>query len=160
MERRELSIKDIFKGKSSRSYSSYDMLYKQEDCELHRWPELYQMMEDHDLCFEHNSVWDFVSITQAPYTTKPAPDFKELVMLLFKCFHSNHKIALSGFEGGCIKTLELRSFAFWVDEPFEAMRNRKLFDLRNYLGLSHGGYGKDSIRIWSDRFPHPINYEI
>lgn len=163
MERREMSISDIFKRKESygvHRYGTYAMCYEQDTCELHRWPELYEMFKKHDLSFEYSNYWSFARIRQATYAKNPDVDVKELVHLLFQCFQGSERVVVVGFEKGRLGDLELRSTSLSTREPFDAYRNRMLFKLRDYLGIPHHGFGKDSIRIWSEVFPQPLNYEI
>lgn len=159
--RRMMKVQDIFQCDRSLTFGTYEMKYNQDTCHLHRFPELYWFFEKYNLKFEYSNGWGFARIKFDRTTV--LPDAKELAKLLYDCFSTSRGISIGQWteqerSGGYGP--HLYSTGTWVDETFEEMRNRKLFDLRDYLGILHGGKGIDSIRLYSKRYPKPIDYQI
>ncbi len=149
-ERKDITIEELFVHKGhigSSTYTDYDMVYGQSYTQIHRYPELYHMMRE-GLSFQYNDLYKYAKII------KPKEmDFKELMSLLYICFSEAKYMAV--YMDDDLMGVELVSSARYIDESFEVMRNRSLFELRDFLSIDHKGKGEGSKMLpskYSGRF--------
>jgi hypothetical protein len=146
VDRRTLSISDLFKPHEYylRTYSGYDFRYKQDGNQLCRFPELLELL-DNNVWIEKGDQWNYFRLTR-PEHDKGAPIDQMLVAkVLYEAFSDCPNMAIASDEGRWKVTSEPK----YIDERFETYRNRTLFELRDYLGISHTGKGKDSVMMIS-----------
>lgn len=137
--REDLVVSDLFKNsnKDVLIYSSFSMSYKQDSCLLYRFPELYELLSQSGIHIEYSSFWKnwFRMINKLK-------DRKKVLFSLYSAFSECPGISI-------IPDIEISvtSVKKYTNESFKLYRNRKLFQLRDELGISHEGKGDDSIRL-------------
>ncbi len=137
-ERQELDLKGIFFNIGNKTdFSTYEMIYQQTQNELCRFPELLPMFQ-HGYSIEYLEAHGFLRVSAGE-------DLPIILQCLYDAFSESPKLAIYVEEA--TNTVCVAQTKRYQYEPFEMMRNRNLFIVRDMLGISHEGKGKDSIRL-------------
>ena len=141
-DRRELTMDDIIPNHlmecPMQTYGRYEMLYKQDSNQLHRFPELLSVFKYGEL--EKGNGWGYMRFL----TNSSNIYLMGILQVLYDAFSESPHIAIDKDSGLFI---EIVSHPKHVGQTFKVYRNRCLFSVRDYLGISHDGKGKDSIRL-------------
>lgn len=117
------------------SLSEYSMVYEQDCNEFYRFPELVDLLRA-GVTIKYADGWNRLQVSG------PRED-KGIAQKLYDAFSDCSRIAIWYYSGHW----EVTSNQHYRHEDFEHFRNRTLFELRDHLGISHKGKGKDSIRL-------------
>ena len=141
--RRDFTVEELF-DYSGRDfcgtvrYSEYEMRWEQESNELCRFPELLPLFRlGYEL--EHASDWPFARVITKEHPSKD----KRVPEALYKAFSCCPNIAIVYDHG----KWEITSSQKYTYQDFEHYRNEAVFLLRDHLGISHEGKGRDSVRL-------------
>ena len=148
VNRCNLRVEDLFNPNNLKThYSDYDVIWRQENNQLHRYPELLPHMKYRDMQYSHCNVYGS-SMRMFPI------DHKGAAMAFYQAFSGCKKMCIDiNEEGG--RSITVSSRSKYTYEDFEHYRNRCIFELRDYLGIHHHGKGEDSKRLEVQRSKGP-----
>lgn len=154
-----LTIEDlvsyVYKDSVGTTYSAYELQYQQHSNQFYRYYELYPFFFEEG-CYNKakwNSFHNFICFER---DSKSKIKDEQLVKMLFNAFYNNKNFVISGIS-------EISTSAHYIDETFEEYRYRRVWEIQDYLGLKHYGYGteynsKPTSKYYREPWKH--SYEI
>lgn len=127
------------KYKNLTNLYDYDVMHNQKTNLLIRIPYIIKLF-DYVQCVYVSTAFEFIKINARGLNTA---EYKEVLSLLHTNVARMQYFAINVRHKEIIITPKPE----FIDEPFEVYRNRLLFELRDIIGISHQGYGKDSIML-------------
>jgi hypothetical protein len=145
--RYNVTLNDLFlrNNVGASTYSYYDSCWRQEECRLFLFPELQKHLEA-GLQFEFAQNWGFARVI---WRDQPVDN---IISSVYNSFAWD-SVIFPHLQSR--NTIELRDRPYYIDEDYKTIRNRSLFEIREILGVSHSGKGKDSVMLpskYSGRF--------
>lgn len=159
-ERTELKIADLFNSNHkhcqfSMDITDYEFRWNQTKHALHHYPELFDVLKS-GWKIHYNDIHKFFEFVTSKYSSSDKMSYKEVVKIVYNCFAQNQNLAIRINPNS--KNIHIREASIWKDEDFENLRVRCLHEIRDYLGMNHGGHGIYSVDVNKNKYYNPHQF--